>query len=196
MNIEKLESISKIIAAIFIPIAIAYMGNELAANNKKKETETKLVELATVILSKEAGPNQSAESRNIRKWAVDVINTYSGVPMSVETKTALINSTSLPSVTKTTDDVNSTFGVVFGADKTIDEANYEVSVKAKKIGVDNAQIFLRSGLYRSVAVYPSRAEAEEALGKLKQLRQDSFVVDMTKWCPNTTRQSQYFECKI
>lgn len=172
------------------------MANELAANNKQKETETKLVELATVILSKEAGPTQSAESRNIRKWAVDVINTYSGVPMSTETKVALINTTSLPSTNKNAEDSSSTFGVVFGADKTLDEAKHEVIVNTKKVNVDSAEIFLRSGLYRSVAVYANRPNAEEALGKLKQLRKDSFIVDMTKWCPNTTRQAQYFECKL
>lgn len=172
------------------------MGNEISVSNKKKETETKLVELATIILSKEAAPNQSIESRNIRKWAVDVINTYSGVPMSVETQSALIDKVSFPTVTTNSDESSSTFAVIFGADKTLEEAMHEVNVNAKKAGITNAQVFLRSGTYRSAVVYTSKSDAEESLGKLKQIRKDSFVVNMSKWCPNTLKQDKYFECKI
>jgi len=196
MTIEKIESISKIIAAIFIPLAIAFMGNELSVSNKKKDTETKLVELATAILTKEIITDRVAEHRNIRKWAVDVINTYSGVPMSAETQTALIEKISLPTTHKAAEEHSGTFGVVFGGDRTLKEAKKEISITAKRAGIDNAQIFLRSGSYRSVAVFTSRSEAEDALGKLKALRSSSYLVDMAKWCPNTSKSNTFFECKF
>lgn len=195
MNIEKLESISKIIAAVFIPLAIAFMGNELSIINKKKDTETKLVELATTILTKEVD-RKSTESQQLRQWAVDVINTYSGVKMSEETRTALVTRISLPHNRTGADDSASTFAVVFGADKTVDAAKHEVTVTARQAGVKGAEIFLRSGAYRSVIVAESRADAEELLGRLQGQRASSYIVDMTKWCPNTVRNHEYFECRF
>ena len=195
----KLETLSKVIAAIFIPVAIAWMGNQLSAFNKQKDTETKLIELATTILTKDSGPNPSEETKHLRNWAVGVINVYSGVPMNDTTKDALVSgSISLPAkqLENQTTDAAGTWGVVFGGDKTLEEAQYEIKHTAKSVGVNKAQIFLRSAAYRSVAVYTSRTEAEDALGKLKTVRSSSYIVDMTKWCPNTNISKDYYECII
>lgn len=194
MDINKLESISKIMAAVFIPLAIAYMGNGLSESNKKKDTEVKLVELATAILSKEISSSASDDTKRIRKWAVDVINTYSGVKMENETQAALVNTTALPAQTKGAEDIGP-WGIVFGADKTKAEAEWEVR-KAEKSFQFNYQIFLRDGSYRSVALYNSRSAAEEGLGKLKTLRQDAYLVDIGKWCPVQGKETQgHAECK-
>lgn len=50
---QKLEVISKVVAAVFIPVAIAVLANNLAAANKQRDSEMKVVEIATAILSKE-----------------------------------------------------------------------------------------------------------------------------------------------
>jgi hypothetical protein len=143
---QKLEVLSKLVAAVLIPLAVAFLGNQLAAANKQKDTETKFVEIATAILSKEPTTSQSAESRSLRKWAVSVINRFSGVPMSEETANALVQSTALPLPIPAVDLVESsdsvgTWGVVFGGDTTLEGANQEVTVTAKKMGLGSGTIF-------------------------------------------------------
>lgn len=194
MLAEKLESWSRIIAAIFIPIAIAYMGNEFAAVNKRQESQARLVELATNILSREVTANQTVEQRQMRRWAVDVINAYSGVPMDANTQQALITTTSLPK-TAVQDDSHATWAVVFGSDTTRDSAQYEVTQVQRRYQIAS-QIYLRSGSYRSVALAHDRSQAEDFLGQLKQYRGTSYIVDMSRWCPNTQQQSGYLDCRI
>ena len=193
--LEKLESISRILAAVLIPLAIAYMGNEIAIANQQRDAQTKLVEIATQIL---AVDSSTTYDKSLRGWAVTVINQYSGVPMSVETQAALIASkVSLPSITSPTTeavDVSNTWGVVFGGDSTLDAAQYEVTTTAKKAGVANAQVFFRAGSYRSVIVFVNRADAEDALGKLKTVRDSSYIVNMNKWCYSSTQREGYYEC--
>lgn len=90
---EKLRTISSIIAAIVIPVAVAWVGNDFSKALKEREIQGKFVELAVQILREE--PSKQAEG--LRDWATEVLNKYSGVPFSAETKKALIESTPLPS---------------------------------------------------------------------------------------------------
>jgi hypothetical protein len=196
---QKLEAVSKVIAAIFIPLAVAYLGNQVASANKQRDTETKFVELATAILSKEPAASQTAENQNLRKWAVEVINRFSGVPMSQETADALVQTTALPQVATQTlpaavTDPSGTWGVVFGGDPTIDSANVEVTKTAERMGIGQGQVFRRAGSFRSVKVFVSRSEAEDALGKARAVRPSSYVVNMSTWCPTSEQKPGYFEC--
>lgn len=198
---QKLEAISKVIAAIFIPLAVAYLGNQVASSNKQRDTETKFVELATAILNKEPAANQTSENQSLRKWAVDVINKFSGVPMSSETAQALVQTTALPyaapqaaPVPAAASDPSGTWGVVFGGDTTLEAARHEVTVTAKAMGIGEGQIFRRQGSYRSVGVYVSRSEAEDALGRAKAVRSSAYVVNMSTWCPSSEPRTGYFEC--
>lgn len=198
---QKLEVASKVIAALLIPLAVAYLGNQVATANKQRDSETKFVELATAILTREPGPNQSAESKNLRKWAVSVIDKFSGVPMPQETAEALIQSYALPQVPRAAPaaepsaaDPAGTWGVVFGGDVTLDAARHEVTTTARRMGIGDGTIFRRAGSFRSVKVYVSRAEAEDAAGKARAVRPDSYVVNMSKWCPTSVERSGYFEC--
>lgn len=184
MDIAKLESISKIIAAVFIPLAIAYMANGLSEDNKKIDTQAKLVEIATGILAKEVTPNATDDTKAIRRWAVDVINRFSGVKMEVATQQALVNTTSLPLHNKSSSDDSGPWGVVFGSDKSKPEAEWELKKAKNKFNADGLKIYLREGSYRSVQVYSTRSEAEEGLGKLKLIRDNSYIVDISKWCQN------------
>lgn len=196
LTLEKVESISRILAAVLIPLAIAWMGNQISIANQQRDAQTKLVELATQILNKE-NTNVSADDKRLRGWAVTVINQYSGVPMSEETQVALIEKkVSLPNIGAEAESIDSqgTWGVVFGGDSTLESAKYEVDVTAKKAGVKNAQIFLRSGSYRSVLVLVSKSDAEDALGRLKSVRNSSYIVNMNKWCYSSTQREGYYEC--
>ncbi|MBQ5946051.1 hypothetical protein [Massilia sp. ST3] len=198
---QKLEIGSKVVAAIFIPLAVAYLANEVASTNKQRDSETKFVELATAILSKEpqAGAgNRDADNKNLRKWAVDVINRFSGVPMSEETAAALIqNTASFPQVVapgNTEQDPGGTWGLVFGGDTTLDAATHEVTKTAAQMGIGQGEVFRRAGSYRSVRVFVSRSEAEDALWKARSVRPSSYVVNMSKWCPTSEQMKGYFEC--
>lgn len=192
-NWQKIEIISKVFAALFIPLAVAYLANQVATTNKQRDSETKFVELATAILSEEP-----IENKSLRKWAVDVINRFSGVPMSEQTAEALIKDTVLPPITPlagTSVALNDTWGVVFGGDTTLDAANFEVTKTAARMGINNGEVFRRAGSYRSVKVFTSRSEAEDALGKAQIVRPSSYIVNMSTWCPTSEQKAGYFECK-
>ncbi len=90
---EKLKVISTIIAAILIPLAIAIVGNEYSKSIKEKEAQSHFVELALNILTSE--PN--IKQMDLREWATQVIDKYSGIPFSDSTKQNLISNYSLPS---------------------------------------------------------------------------------------------------
>lgn len=191
--LSKLESFSKIIAAVFIPIAIAYMGNKISEANSQRDAQTKLVELAIEILNKEQTGKIVGEERSLREWAVKIVDSYSGIPLPKETKVAIIeNKVKLPG-SQAADAESSTWAVVFGADKTLKEAQYEVALASKK-GLGQGQIFLRSGSYRSVIVAANRSEAEELLGKFKSFRDSSYMIRMERWCPNSVSQTNHIDC--
>lgn len=197
---QKLEVVSKALAAVLIPLAVAYLGNEVATANKQRDSETKFVELATAILSKEPAAQQSADAKLLRKWAVDIINKFSGVSMGQETQQALIQTTALPKVAAVAPvepgaaSPQDTWGVVFGGDATLDEARHETTVTAQKMGIGNSTVFRRAGSFRSVKVFVSKADAEDALGKARALRPSSYMVNMANWCPTSTDKKGYFEC--
>ncbi|NCA71546.1 MAG: hypothetical protein EOM91_15955 [Sphingobacteriia bacterium] len=177
---QKLESISKIIAALMIPLAVAYLGNQVATANKQRESETKFVELATAILANEPHPDQSEESKDLRRWAVAVIDRYSGVPMSRDTAKALIMSTALPTNPASPSDPAGTWGLVFGGDTTLDAARHEVTKTAERMGIEQGEIFRRDGSFRSVRVYVSRSDAQAALEKARGVRSSSYLVPERK----------------
>jgi hypothetical protein len=60
---------------------------------KERELEGRFVELAVQILKEE--PNTSAPP--LREWATQVLDRYSGVPLGLEVKQALIKTILLPS---------------------------------------------------------------------------------------------------
>ena len=198
---QKIEIASKVAAAVLIPLTVAYLGNQVASSNKQRDSETKFVELATAILAKEPGSNQTPESKSLRKWAVDVINRFSGVPMSEATVDALIQTTALPQVMPAgaaaveSSDAAGTWGLVFGGDTTLESARFEATKTAERMGIGQGEVFRRSGSYRSVKVFVSRADAEDALGKARAVRPSSYVVNMSTWCPTSEQRSGYFECR-
>jgi hypothetical protein len=190
--IEKLETLSKIIAAILIPVMIAYMGNRISESNSRRDAQTHLVELAIEILNKDPNGKNTAEEKILKDWAIKVVDTYSGVPLPKELKAAIVdNKVKLTTAAEQT----ATWAVIFGADKSLKEAQYEIS-QANKRGYPTGQIFLRAGSYRSVIIASNRAEAEELLGRLKNYRESSYLVNMEKWCPNTVSQPSYFDCLL
>jgi hypothetical protein len=87
-----------------------------------------------------------------------------------------------------------TWGVVYGGDQTLDSARHEIQTIAPKLGLTNAAIYYRQGSYRTVATTKDRLQAERLLVKAKERRRDSYIVNMSTWCPSATERAGYFEC--
>ena len=88
----------------------------------------------------------------------------------------------------------STWGVVYGADSTLDKAEHEIKVTARKMGLHTAAIYYRNNYYRSVATTSDRLIADNLLNIAKQHRKDSYIVNMSSWCGSSVERNGYFEC--
>jgi hypothetical protein len=93
-------------------------------------------------------------------------------------------------------DTGGKWGVVFGGDATLEGAMDEIKSEAPRYGINGATIYHRQGSFRSVLVQNSRDEAQAALAKAKQRRSDSYVVNISNWCPNAVQQNDSLtECQ-
>ena len=84
---DKLKSLSSIIASVFIPLVLGIIGNEYTSAMKESEHSLRYTELAIEILNDK--PSES--NKNIRLWAVELINQYSTVELNKEAKSELVN---------------------------------------------------------------------------------------------------------
>lgn len=87
-----------------------------------------------------------------------------------------------------------TWGVVFGGDTTLEYARQEITKTAERMGIGQGEVFRRAGSFRSVKVFVSRSQAEDALGKARVVRPSSYLVNMSTWCPTSEQKQGYFEC--
>ena len=83
---DKTSAIAALLASVLVPIVIAIVGHSYTNAIKEAENRVKYTELAITILK--SIPEK--DSDDIRAWAVDVINQYSGVPMDAKVKQQLI----------------------------------------------------------------------------------------------------------
>jgi predicted chitinase len=89
---ERAKSAATILSAIAIPVVVAIVGNSFSSAMKEREVQGKFVELAVQILRKEP----TKQDAGLRSWATTILNDYSGVPFSADTRNALIQHTPLP----------------------------------------------------------------------------------------------------
>lgn len=75
---EKLKIIAVSIGTLLIPIVINIQGHEYSKVIKEKETQLRFVELSIEILTEKEGN----ENLYLRKWATDIINSYSEIPLN------------------------------------------------------------------------------------------------------------------
>ncbi len=93
VNWEKLKNISIAMSAIVIPVLVGIIGHEYTKAISEQEIQGKFVELGVRILEQEP----SEHTRNLRGWAIKVLNNYSGVPIDEATKKELIEQIPIPS---------------------------------------------------------------------------------------------------
>jgi hypothetical protein len=77
---DKFSIIANFVALALVPIVLGIYGSSINTTLKEKEIRVKYIEIATEILSEKPSP----DSRALRSWAIDVIQTYSLVPFSNE----------------------------------------------------------------------------------------------------------------
>ncbi len=87
-NWDKLKILAGLIASLLVPIVIAFVGNEYSSALKESENRLRYTELAIEILNEPPVPT----NKNIRGWAIDVVNKYSGVPINSKTKQEMLDS--------------------------------------------------------------------------------------------------------
>jgi len=85
---DKLTALSALIASVLVPIVLAVVGQAYTSAMKQSENRVKYTELAISILKDKPIP----ETQDVRAWAIDVVNQYSGVPMSSEVREQLLRS--------------------------------------------------------------------------------------------------------
>jgi hypothetical protein len=83
---DKIPAVSALLASVLVPIVLAVIGNAYTNAVKQSENKVKYTELAISILK----DKPSQETQDVRAWAIDVINQYSGVPMSAKAKNQLL----------------------------------------------------------------------------------------------------------
>lgn len=86
MKLEKIKSISHIIAVIAIPVITLIIGQEYTESVKERDVQGRFVELAIDVLKEKP----KKENKNVRDWAIQIVNKYSGVKMNEVTKSDLI----------------------------------------------------------------------------------------------------------
>lgn len=94
---QKFQAITTGLSLLIIPVILGYYGNSIQESIQEKQLlvqreindnmlANKYIELATNILKEKP----SKENRDLRKWAVEVINYYSKVKLSQTTQENLI----------------------------------------------------------------------------------------------------------
>ena len=91
-NWDKLKIVSALIGTIIVPVVIGVVGNNYNRAIKERELQGKFVELSIQILQQPP----SGENRNLRIWATNVIDSYSGISFGDSAKNDLIDKIQIP----------------------------------------------------------------------------------------------------
>ncbi len=92
ISCEKLNSVSAIVAAVLIPVVVAFIGHGYTKAVKERELQGRFIELAVSILREK--PTET--NANLRTWATSVIDKYSGLPFTDPAREDLIQRITIP----------------------------------------------------------------------------------------------------
>jgi len=90
------------------------------------------------------------------------------------------------------------FAIVFGADRPRDQANDQLAL-AQRLRAGELLLFRRQGLFRSAALFATRAEANRHLPAFRALNRyaaDAYVVDLATWCPGVEPTGEVVDCGL
>lgn len=171
-NWEKLKVISTTASIVIIPLVIAFLGNLYSKSIKEKEIQGRFVELSLQILK----DKPSEENKNIRKWAVDVINEYSGVKLEPDAKKDLIEKVPLT--------MNNNTGLQFNVPISNNNSPVQVGVVFGNANIGTVLISIYDSNNGLIAKYQS-SDTLYTLPKLDFEKTDYFTVVITGTSINT-----------
>ena len=88
MTSDQMKTGSAVLSAVVIPVLLAWLGQTYTQAQKERDVQAQFVKIAVDILQSPPTP----DNRNVRDWATQIINRYSGVPLTAEAKRDLIDS--------------------------------------------------------------------------------------------------------
>ena len=85
--------------------------------------------------------------------------------------------------------------IVFTGDSNLEQSKFELN-NLIKAGIDSPVIYFRSNSYRTISKpFSNKQDALDYLNDHKQkIRNDAYIVDLDKWCPNEKFNGDYYEC--
>lgn len=86
------------------------------------------------------------------------------------------------------------WAVVFGSDTSLAAARDEIA-RAGKLGISNSGIYARNNYFASLAVVPSREQAQEYLQIARNFRPDAYLTRFSSWCRAPQQQDGYTTCQ-
>lgn len=185
---QKAESLSRIVAALALPIVLLVVGHMLEGPIREKESSLRLMEIAAGMLQADRSHTKDGGD-GLRQWAVAVIEKHSGTPFPKEIKADLVSGKTqlppnLPISPGAAGSAAGPWGVVFGGDKTLSAAQDEMK-NAAKWGLADARIYLRDGMYRSVSYSADNASAQVHLRTAiaNVPKRQPYLVNLSTWCP-------------
>lgn len=89
---KKIEIVAFALAALATPIIVAFVGHWYSQSMKEREVQCKFVELSVEILR----TNPTEETKNLRDWATQILDKYSGVPITPKTREELVKLGPIP----------------------------------------------------------------------------------------------------
>jgi hypothetical protein len=95
---DKLKILGVLFSSIAIPVVVALAGYWVNVSLKEKDVRLSMVKVAIEILKED--PTAKPETPSLRDWAIDVVDQYSGVPLSKSARNDL-KKTPLPSTATT-----------------------------------------------------------------------------------------------
>jgi tetratricopeptide (TPR) repeat protein len=145
-DLDRLESLSKIVAAVAIPVVLG-IGTWAIQDSQTKQSVTKdYVNLAIQILAKKAEPD---EEPGLRSWAVALLDKKSPVPLAPELAARL---TSGVVHLATNSAINSPLGYDVG-NRYLDSRRYDLAIEAFDLAEKEDPTFSMTYLMRGLSYY-------------------------------------------
>ena len=142
---DRLDTLSKAIAALIMPIALAFIGWQVQKVVTTQTTGKDYITIALGILEKKDLPQDMQKNKGLREWAVGLLKYYNPVALSDQSAQELINGeATIQAPLAYTPGVNFTEYVLSGEAAPLPKGVINVtSPNNKLVGVYSKQVMLR-----------------------------------------------------
>jgi hypothetical protein len=199
---KKAESISGIVAAVLLPIALVMVGHLIQEPLRQSERSIKMLEIAAEIL-RENNKNPDEVETGLRSWAIEVMEKHSGtqfpkpVKQAIESGKAQLPIPTAPALSAETPSANGAWLIVFGGNKEQQAALEDVKIAADTWKLVEPRVYFRRGMYRSVSFSTDISEAQAMLETTKTVAPERkpYLVRVASWCPVSRKEKDVVVCE-